>query len=125
MVKVIFKPNSELVVHEVIEEESSRFFEEIIRQMLASPVHVQPTVNWIDGVAFVISPMPATDDIIKENLDGRVHFSAVMFTRTPYQAQVSSKIGGQEFSVRLRKAENSPTMVDLASFLKGFKPAQL
>ena len=122
MVKVSFKPNSELVVHEVIEEESARFFEEIIRQQLGGPVHVQPTVNWIDGVAFVISPMPATDDIVKENLDGRVHFSAVMFTRTPYQSQFSSKIGGQEFSVRLRKADNSPTMVDLANFLKDFKP---
>lgn len=122
MVKVVFKPNSELVVHEVIEEESAKFFEEIIRQQLASPVHVQPTVNWIDGVAFVISPMPATDDIIRENLDGRIHFSAVMFTRTPFQAQFSSKIGGQEFSVRLRKADNSPTMVDLAGFLKAFKP---
>lgn len=122
MVKVVFRPNTELIVHEVIEEESSKFFEEIIRQMLASPVHVQPTVNWIDGVAFVISPMPATDDIIKENLEGKVHFSAVMFTRAPYQAQVSTKIGGQEFSVRLRKAENSPTMVDLANFLKEYKP---
>ena len=121
MVKVVFQPNTELVVHEVIEEESSKFFEEIIRQMLGSPVHVQPTVNWIDGIAFVISPMPATDEIVKDNLAGRVHFSAVMFTRTPYQAQFSSKIGGQEFSVRLRKAENSPTMVDLAAFLKGFQ----
>ena len=121
MVKVLFKPNSELVVHEVIEEEASRFFEEIIRQQLAGPAHVQPTVNWIDGVAFVISPMPATDDIVKENLDGRIHFSAVMFARTPYQNQFSSKIGGQEFSVRLRKADNSPTMVDLANFLKEYK----
>ena len=121
MVKVIYTPNSEIVVHEVIEEESSSFFEEIVRQMLASPVHVQPTVNWIDGIAFVVSPLPATEDIVRDNLAGKVHFAAVMFTRTGYLPQVSVKLASQEFSVRLRKAESNLTLVELARFLSEFK----
>ena len=121
MVKVTYAPNSEVVVHEVIEETSSSFFEDIVRQMLSSPVHVQPTVNWIDGVAFVVSAMPHTDDLVKETLAGRIHFAAVMFTRTPYQPQMTVKLSNQEFSVRLRHADTSPTMVDLAKFLKDFR----
>ena len=121
MVKVVYTPNTEIAVHEVIEEESSSFFEEIVRQMLASPVHVQPTVNWIDGIAFVVSPMPATEDIVRDNLAGKVHFAAVMFTRTGYLPQVSVKLASQEFSVRLRKAESNLTLVELARFLMEFK----
>lgn len=121
MVKVTYVPNTEVAIHEVIEEDSSNFFEEIIRQMLATPVHVQPTVNWIDGVAFVVSPMPPTDDIVRESLAGKIHFAAVMFTRTPYQAQVALKLGNQEFSVRLRRAESNQTLVELVRFLKSFR----
>ncbi|MBI3859581.1 MAG: hypothetical protein HY296_05005 [Thaumarchaeota archaeon] len=121
MVKVSYTPNTDVAVHEVIEEDSSSFFEEIVRQMLASPVHIQPTVNWIDGIAFVVSPMPATEDVIRENLAGRIHFAAVMFARAPYQAQANVKVNNQEFSVRLRKAENNPTLVELVRFLQAFK----
>ena len=121
LVKVSYVPNQEIAVHEIIEEDGPPFFEEIVRQMLSGQVHIQPTVNWIDGIAFVVSPMPATEDIIKENLVGKIHFAAVMFTRTPFQAQVTVKLNNQEFSVRLRNAERNPTLVDLVGFLKSYK----
>jgi hypothetical protein len=44
-----------------------------------------------------------------------------MFTRTPYQAQVALKLGNQEFSVRLRRAESNQTLVELVRFLKSFR----
>lgn len=121
LVKVSYVPNQEIAVHEIIEEDGPAFFEEIVRQMLSGQVHIQPTVNWIDGIAFVVSPMPATEDIIKENLVGKIHFAAVMFTKTPFQAQVTVKLNNQEFSVRLRNAERNPTLVDLVGFLKSYK----
>ena len=124
MVKVTYSPNRELVIHEVIEQDSRIFFEDIVRQALATPVHAEPTINWAEGVAFVVSPMPPTEDIVKENLDGRIHCAAVLFTRTPYQSQVPVRIGSQDYSARLRKAENNRTMMALAKFLKDFKPDQ-
>jgi len=35
-------------------------------------------VNWSDGVAFVVAPMPPTEDIVKESLGGRLHYASVM-----------------------------------------------
>lgn len=122
MVRVTYSPNRELVVHEVIEQDNRIFFEDMVRQALATPVHAEPTINWAEGVAFVVSPMPPTEDIVKENLEGRIHCAAVMFTRTPYQNQVLVKIGNQDYSARLRRAENNPTMMALAKFLRDFKP---
>lgn len=123
MVKVTFSPYREIVVHEIMEQDSTALFEDMVRQALSSPVHAEPTINWVDGVAFVVAPMPPTEDVVKENLDGRVHFASVMFARIPYQAQVPVKIGTQNYSVRLRKAENNGTLTALAKFLKDFKPS--
>ncbi len=122
MVKVTFSPYKELVVHEVILLDGLTLFEDMVRQSLATSSHAEPTVHWAEGVAFVFSPMPATEDIVKEGLEGRLHYAAVMFAKAPYQVRVAVKIGNQDYGVRLRKAENNPTLMALAGFLKDFKP---
>ncbi len=121
MVKVTYIPYSEIIVHEALEHDSQTFFEEVVRQTLASGVHVEPSVNWIDGLAFVIVPMPPTEDVIRENLVGKVHYAAVGFARTDFQTQATVRIGSQTYNVRMRKADNNPAMVDLVKFLKSLK----
>ena len=120
--KITYTPYQELVLHEIIEQSSpSVFFEDIVRLALSGAHQVQPSINWIDGIAFFIAPMQPTEEVVRENLAGRVHYGSVLFTRTEYQPQVSVKIGSQDFTIRLRKAGDNPTLVELAAFLKGFK----
>lgn len=89
--------------------------------MLASPVHVEPTINWVDGFALLIAQLPPTDEIVADNLRGKVHYQAVLFTRMAYQNKIAVRLGNQDYTVRLRKADNNPNLVDLVSFLKDFK----
>ena len=117
-----FSPYEELILHEIVELDERVLLEEMVRQALTSPVHAEPTVNWIDEVAFVYSPLPPTEDVIKEGLNGRVHYASVMFAKMPYQAQIPVKLGNQEYSVRLRKADRNPTLMALGKFLKDFHP---
>jgi len=120
--KITYTPYQELIVHEIIEQSNpSIFFEDIVRLALSGAHQVQPSINWIDGVAFFIAPMQPTEEVVRENLAGRVHYGSVLFTRTEYQPQVAVKIGSQDFTVRLRKAGDNPTLVELAAFLKDFK----
>jgi hypothetical protein len=65
--------------------------------------------------------MQPTEEVVRENLAGKVHYGSVLFTRTDYQPQVAVKIGSQDFTVRLRKAGDNPTLVELVAFLKDFK----
>lgn len=120
MVKITFTPYSELIVHEIVEQDNRTFFEDVVRQTLASPIHAEPSINWVDGVAFLVNQMPPTEDVVRENLNGKVHYAAVIFTRIAYSNQVPVQIGTQEYSVRLRKADNNPVMVDLVKYLKDF-----
>jgi hypothetical protein len=120
--KITYTPYQELIVHEIIEQTNPGvFFEDIVRLALSGSHQVQPSINWIDGIAFFIAPMQPTEEVVRENLAGRIHYSSVLFTRTDYQPQVAVKIGSQDFTVRLRKAGDNPTLVELAGFLKDFK----
>jgi hypothetical protein len=124
--KITYTPYQELIVHEIIEQTNPAiFFEDIVRLALNSPHQAEPSINWIDGIAFFIAPMQPTEEVVRENLQGRIHYASILFTRTDYKSQVPVKIGNQDFTVRLRRADDNPTLVELATFLRDFKrPAQ-
>lgn len=65
--------------------------------------------------------MQATEEVVRENLAGKIHYGSVLFTRTDYKPQMAVKIGNQDFTVRLRRASDNPTLVELAKFLKDFR----
>jgi len=121
--KIRYVPFEELDVHEVLEQDNATFFEDFARQNITPQGYKIPSVNWIDGVAFVVLVMPPTEDIVKEQLVGRVHYSTVIFTRMQFQPEVNAQVGKELYPVRLRKAANNPTFVELVKFLKEFKPS--
>jgi hypothetical protein len=112
----------EVVVHQVMESDSKViFFEDVVKQTLAKEIPVIPTVNWIDGTAFTILYFPDTEDLVREELKGRIHYSALLFTKIPYQSESVVNLGKEDIRVRLRKADNNPDFVDLVEFLKTSK----
>ncbi len=122
LIKVTYAPTTELVVHEVIEQDQTSFFQDIITQMPSSQVYVEPSVNWVDGLALLTTQFPRTNDTIAENLAGKIQYQTVVFTRMLFHPKVNMKLKDQEFSVRLRKADNDPVLAALGAFLKGLKP---
>jgi len=122
VVEVQFVPYQKILIHEVIEQDNKTFFEDIVRHALAQPVQAEPSVNWADGFALLAVPFAATEDVVRENLNGRIHYSTVLFTKVDYRPQVPVTLGSQTYNVRLRKADNNKNFFDLAQFLKGWKP---
>ena len=123
MVEVEYVPYQKIVIHEVIEQDNKTFFEDIVRHALAQPVQAEPSVNWVDGFAFLIVPFAPTEDIVRENLNGKIHYSTVVFTRMEFRPQISVPLGTQTYNARLRKADNNRNFVDLANFLNRWKSA--
>ena len=143
-IKVTYAPITELVVHEVIEQDQTTFFHDIIMQMPPSPVRVEPSINWVEGFEMPPSPVrvepsinwvggfallttqfPLTNEIIAENLAGKIHYQTVVFTRMPFHSKINMKIENQESSVRLKKVDSDPILAGLAGFLKEFKSGTL
>ena len=110
----------QIVIHEVLELDNQMFFEDIVRLTLAQGIQVQPSVNWVDGVAFVAIPFQDTDVIVREKMKGILHFASVMFTRMEFKETYTIRVGNNDLSARLRKPTN-PLLLKLAAYVKDFK----
>lgn len=75
MVKIIFSPAAELVIHEAVEMKKDDLLLERITPAGNMPLY------WCNGIIFSFSSLPMTDDIVKEYLKGRIHWLEVHFAR--------------------------------------------
>ncbi len=121
MVEIEYMPYNKIIVHEVRKMEVPEFLQWVASQVEAQKQGGVPSVNWIDGIAFVTAEYPVTPQTVEENLKGRLHFAVVFFTETSYQPEKKTSVSGREYAVRLVKAETNPNFVELTKFLKNFK----
>lgn len=75
MVKVLFSPATELVIHEVVEVTKDDLLLERITPQGNLPLY------WCGGILFSFSSVPMTEEIVKEYLKGRIHWLEVHFTK--------------------------------------------
>ena len=122
MAKITHIKTEEIVVHQILEYDVKSFFEEVVKQSLVQQMNVIPSVNWFDGVAFVLWRFPETEDVVREELEGTYHYSTILFTRMEHQPTYQTTLVNQEVKVPLRKVGNNPDFIDLVEFLKDFKP---
>lgn len=81
LVKVTFKPWEEVIIHENIEYN----IDDLVKQ---NSIGVQPgglarPLRWTRGVAFTNAGMPPTDEIVREQLQGRIHWNVVSWALMP------------------------------------------
>jgi hypothetical protein len=87
LVKVTIKPWQEIVIHEVIQHDIKSFLK--LRALGLQSRELAPPLMWAEGVLFARAPMPQTSDVIKEQLQGVIHFSSFEFAVMPkYQNEL-------------------------------------
>lgn len=115
MVDVVYKPWKAVVFHE------------IVRSTIENLVHFQALgvrsdqmgrpIHWVDGIALVFTQMPQTDEIVKEQLEGRIHWSQLAFAEMPrYQPVMTTSDG--KIQVPIANVSHSEVFKDLAQWIK-------
>jgi hypothetical protein len=118
MARIVYKPYDEIILHEVREMEIKDLMDALVSQLLAQgQAGVTPVANWVNGIAFYIGNFQETPDIIKEKLEGRIHWGFVGFARTSYQAEKKTTLAGRDYIVKFVKVDSNPDFVGLADFL--------
>ena len=86
MVKVTFKPWEEVVIHESIYYS----LEDLIKShsIGVQPGGLAPPIYWAEGVLFRFAPMPPTDEVVRESLQGKIHWNAVEWALMPERKSV-------------------------------------
>lgn len=81
MVKVTFKPWEEVIIH----EEVAYSLDDLIK---LNCIGVQPgglakPLRWAEGVIFRFAGMPPKDEVVREQLEGKIHWSLVEWALMP------------------------------------------
>ena len=123
MVNVTYSPIKEIIIHEIRDFPPQQFFETLVMGIQTQAQGITPSVSWLDGITFAIGNYAAASErIVNEQLDGKVHYAFVHFTRTSYEAEKRPTVSGRQVVVRMIKLENNPPLEDVVKFLQNFKP---
>jgi hypothetical protein len=118
MANFVFKPYREIIIHEIRELDVQPFMEGYISQLLSQgQAGITPVATWVDGIAFYIGNFMETPELVKEKLEGRIHWAAVYFTKTSFQPEKKVTMSGREYVVKFAKGESNPDFAGLVRFL--------
>ncbi len=92
MVRVTYKPFEEIIIHDIVKYSLEDFI--TMNSLGAQTGGLGRPLNWVDGVAFIQAPMPPTDEIIKDQLEGKIHWAQLAFAIMPkFQSYILVKEG--------------------------------
>jgi hypothetical protein len=112
--EIVVEPWKKLIIHEVVEYAFEDFMKLLISQSRAV-AGGSPAINWSNGIVFNFSTFPDTDSVIKEKLQGVIHWANLMFAlKERYESQYRQ---GTDY-VNLVNASQNDTFVQLADVLK-------
>jgi len=90
--KFIYKPWNTVIIHEI-----AQFEIEDLAQLRVTGVqdkYIGRPINWADGVAFVYALMPSTDEVVRDQLEGKINILSLAYAfMLTYRSFVTSKDG--------------------------------
>lgn len=86
MVKITFKPWVEVIIHESLHYS----IEDLIKNQSlgVQPGGLAPPLKWAEGVALNFQGMPPTREVIREQLEGKIHWTLVTWALMPQYKNV-------------------------------------
>lgn len=116
MVKITYSPIKEVVVHEAVSVD----FEDLMRSRV-TPAGNMP-LYWCDGILFSFNSMPMTKDIVREYVQGTIHWMEVHYCKMDSYEQVVSLTDEQykaTMHIRVLDTSKSTLHKDFVKWLKG------
>lgn len=85
MVEFVYQPWEKIIIHEIIEYKNKDFAAQIHGKIQKD----SPTVPimWSNGIMFVATAFPQTEDVIQDQLKGIIHWPTLHFARMPKYRQ--------------------------------------
>ena len=79
MVEFEYQPWKKIIIHEIVEFPPDYFLTNAA--MSAPEGGRSPPLKWANGLIFVHQPIAPTEDIIKEQIQGIIHWSSLHYAR--------------------------------------------
>lgn len=114
MVKFEYRPWEKIVVHEITEYKVEDMMNMQI-QGISEGGTARP-LTWSNGILFRIGNMQPTEDVIREQIQGTVHWSMLQYARMP--KYISSVVRAGKITVPIINFSNHIIFKPMALWLK-------
>ena len=118
MVEFFFEPWKKVVIHEIVQ-----FDVEALVQLQGLGVQAGQLgrpINWVNGIAFTTHNMKPTDEVVKEQIRGKIHWTQLNFAYLPeYQRGFVIKEGN--ISVPVIDVSGNALFREMSEWLKKIK----
>ena len=82
MVTIRHQPINEIIIHELVKVNSIEDFLSIKTNNVPLG-NSAPPARWADGILYEPPGFPPTPEIIKDQMEGKIHFAAIEYTEMP------------------------------------------
>jgi hypothetical protein len=113
MTKITFKPWEEIVIHETIKRNLKDLVK--LKTLYLKRGQVSEFLLWAEGVVFVRTPMPNSEDVIRDQLKGIVHYSSIEFAEMP---EYRKTIVSEGITVPIVDVSDTPALREVAKELR-------
>lgn len=114
MVEFEYQPWEKIIIHEIVEYPMEFFF---TQATLGIPEGgVGRPLNWSNGIVFINTVVQPTEDVIKEQLKGIIHWASLYFGRMrKYQKEIKRE---RSVTVTIIDLSNHSVFGPMAKWLK-------
>ncbi|RLI46226.1 hypothetical protein DRO64_01270 [Candidatus Bathyarchaeota archaeon] len=116
MVEVIYQPRKQIIIHEYSRYDTVK---DLIRGAFSAvpPGATAGPLRWVDGIVLMYTAYPMTDAIVKELIEGRVHWDHVSFAPME-EYKPAIHVEDLQITVRIVNVSINPTFRAIAKFIK-------
>lgn len=115
MVEIIYEPWKTIVIHEIVQYDLQASIQ--LQSLGVQSGQTGRPVYWVNGVAFVHRPMPSTEEVIKENMQGKIHWSSLIFAFMPKYQQLFTIPDGN-IKIPILNLSDNGIFKDVADWIK-------
>ncbi len=113
MVKITFKPLKEIIIHENIEHKVRDLVR--LRVLGLRKDSVALPLVWAEGVVFSRTMIPPIEDVVKDQLEGIIHFQAVEWA---LMSKYKKALKSEGVTVPVINVSENSSLRDVAKALK-------
>lgn len=115
LVRVSFKPWEEVIIHESIQYSLENLVS--IRSVGVPTGQLGGRLLWAEGVAFNHTGMAPTREVVKEKLEGRIHWNSVEWALMP-EFKPFIEIPQTKVRIPILNVSSNEILSEVAKFLK-------
>lgn len=120
MVKFEYRPFEKIIIHQITQVPIEQFI--YTGTIGVGDGQVSSSLHWADGIVFIHTPIPFSDEIIADQLKGIIHWNQLIYGHLEEYQEILE--GPRAVKIHLIKTED-PIFLEMSKWIKNVYEKEL